>query len=198
MKIFIFCGFLLAPLILNAQDQWSDRIEFVEFGAFIHSISLPFKSSNGFLKLNRWPGFRLSSSFTLKKGQAASSYRPSLSFYHQSNLHYGLHFNQQFALSSPRGKALAAELLLGPGYLHTFEDAPLYHTKKGKVARKRDWGRAQFTVSLAFGLGFRWNRAPNLMTFIQQELLLQFPFAPKGGVNFIIHNRTHLSLRRYF
>lgn len=189
---------LFITVTATSQVGLKDNLEFLEVGLFIHSISLPFKASNGFAKLNRWPGIRLGTSIPLNEGNVGLSYRPSLSFYHQKGLHYGLHFNNQFALAYPQGKKIVPEILGGFGYLHTFEDAPLYKIEDGTVTQKRDWGRSQFTVSLGIGFGISISKQAGLMTFVQQEILLQFPFAPKGGITSIIHNRTHLSIRKYF
>lgn len=198
MKQVVVFLLLFITVTVKSQIGLKNKFEFLEVGLFIHSVSLPFKASNGFAKLNRWPGIRLGTSIPLNDASVGLSYRPSLSFYHQKKLHYGLHFNNQFAFVYPQGKKITPEILGGIGYLHTYEDAPLFKVEQGKVAQKRDWGRSQFTVSLGIGFGVNISKKTGLMTFVQQEILLQFPFAPKGGITTIIHNRTHLSIRKYF
>lgn len=189
---------LMVSIGVKSQVHNNNKVEFVEAGIFIHSISLPFKASNGFLKLNRWPGFKIGTSIPINHNNLGLSYRPSLSFYHQKKLHYGFHFNNQFALSYPKDKTISTELLGGIGYLHTFEDAPLYKIEQGIASKKKDWGRSQFTISLGIGFGVNILKNSGLKAFVQQEIILQLPFASKAGVSTIMHNRIHLSVRKYF
>ncbi|MEM1136451.1 MAG: hypothetical protein AAGI07_11480 [Bacteroidota bacterium] len=197
MKSVLLLLLLFISVRARSQSVWEERIEFIEAGLFIHSISIPFKASNGFLKLNRLPGLRVGASIPINDNKLGLAYRPSLSFYHQKKLHYGWHFNNQFALSYLKHKQFSPEALAGIGYLHTFEDAALYKIDKGKVNQKRDWGRAQFTISLGLGIGWRFSKTSQWAAFAQHEVLLQWPFATKGEVAFIVHNRTHIGLRKF-
>lgn len=180
-----------------AQSSKERQLEFIELGVFVHSISMPFKASNNFIGFNRWPGVKIGTSLPLRDNNIGIDYRPSLSFYHQKDLHFGWHFNHQIAMVYPSGKRVGAELLSGLGYLLTFEDAPIYRTKNGKYEQKRDWGRSQLTISLGLGMYWKMGKESNNTVFIQHEFLLQLPFARKGGVLFIMQNRSHIGLRRY-
>jgi len=180
-----------------AQSSRERQFEFIELGIFVHSISMPFKASNRFIAFNRLPGVKVGTSIPLNERNIGFDYRPSLSFYHQKDLHFGWHFNNQIAMVYLTDKRVGAELLSGLGYLRTFEDAPIYRTKNGKPEQKRDWGRSQFTISLGLGMFWKMSKTANNTIFFQHNFLLQLPFARKGGVLFIMQNRSHIGFRRY-
>ncbi len=166
----------------------------MEVGFFIHSISIPPKASNRLVGINRFPGFRVAMGFPTKNSNV---YRYlSAAFYHQQDLHFGYQLEGQYSFSQKIGNSVELQALSGIGYLHTFEDAPQYKIKSNVYREKRDWGRSQFTVSLGIGAGYL---IPNTryQVNLQYQFLLQFPFAAKGNVFFVPHNRIHLTMRRY-
>ncbi|MEM9363177.1 MAG: hypothetical protein AAGA43_11105 [Bacteroidota bacterium] len=195
MKRILVIIFLIS-LGIKSQTTQKGSLEFVEVGSFIHSISLPFKASNGFIALNRSPGIRISTSFPINENTFSLAYRLALSFYHQKGLHYGLHLNNQIALCYGKLSFLTPEIQLGLGYLHIFQDAPLYKFENGGYKRKKDWGRSQLTGSLALGFKIRISEKARLDLTLAHQIVLQFPFAPKADVFGILHNNTYIGLRK--
>jgi hypothetical protein len=195
---FLSLAFLLgiSPTYAQPSLKISESNEYLEVGFFIHSVSLPFKASNHLIGFNRFPGITIGFSKHYKepKGKLDKYFYHSISYYHQKELHKGLELSSVYTLDHKLRRQFGANGGMGLGYLHTFEDAPIYKLKDGKYKQVRDWGRPQFTPSVKFGLTYLISSSYQLA--VNYQFALQLPFAKKAGVLFIPHNRIYLSVRK--
>jgi hypothetical protein len=69
------------------------------------------------------------------------------------------------------------ELLVGPAYLHSFSTRPLLERSSKGYRQATDWGTAHFTLSLAIGAGFDFQRAMGvpLALFVRYQPMFQLP-----------------------
>lgn len=177
------------------KNSFIKKLDFVELSFFSHSISYPLKASNHIIGINRAPGVSLgvAKSVWKEKKRLKTKYYLSLSFYHQKELHYGIELSNSILVQYTIFSKVNLEGALGLGYLHTFEDAPIYEQKNGIYSQISDWGRSQFTVSSFIGTSVQISQKIALIT--NYKFLLQLPFARKAEITFIPHSRVSLGLR---
>ncbi|TRX57676.1 hypothetical protein FNH22_14790 [Fulvivirga sp. M361] len=196
MKAVLLIFFSLVVSALYGQGiETKKRIDFIQGGVFIHSVSLPFKASNQLVGLNRLPGLRIGAGINIwkQRKRLCTKYLVSFSAYHQKELHYGYELSNSLLAQYRLFSKIYLEGGLGLGYLHTFEDAALYKTENGQYQQHRDWGRAQCTVNVF--MGFLVPVSDRLGLFTNYNSVLQQPFARKAGVLFISHTRIALGAR---
>ncbi|MEO1253666.1 MAG: hypothetical protein AAFY41_02095 [Bacteroidota bacterium] len=177
------------------QEKSNQIIDFLEMGLFSHSISLPLEASNGVIGLNRVPGITLGAAKQVwrKRTKLNAYYVISFSAYHQEELHYGLTLSNALQAQYRIFQKVNLEGGLGLGYLHTFEDAPIYQYKEGTYQQVRDWGRPQLTTHALIGISLPVSDKVSVTT--HYKFMLQLPFASKGGILFIPHSRFGLGAR---
>ncbi len=189
LVVLLHCSFLTAQGVL-------ERLNTVDAGFFIHSVGTPFVGED-FFTWDHTPGFFASTSLPIRVQEKwQTDYKLLLAVYHQKDLHYGFNLENQLVQSFKPTQGLTIEAPMGLGYLHTFEDAPIYSLGSSSYERKRDWGKSQFTFSLGLGFAARLGDSSAYSLFIQQQIVLQVPYAPRSGVPLLAHNRSYLGLRR--
>lgn len=195
MKLTLIAISLLLSGRLYAQKLYQ-KAEYIELGVFMHSFGVPFLGDQ-FLRLDHMPGLSIGTSLPINDNKNwRSDYRVRLSGYLSEGLHNGILLENQITQTYKAATNFRIEGNVGLGYLRVFEDAGLYEFSGGTYKPKRDWGRSQLTFSIGFGFSFRLNKASPYWFYTEQQVLLQFPFASKSGVPMLIHNRTHLGVRR--
>lgn len=195
MKLLLIVTSLLVSGQVCAQDLLR-RVQTVEVGVFIHSFGMPFVDED-FFKFDHLPGFSAGATLPLNsKGNWHTDYRLRLSGYMAEGLHNGLHLDNQIVESLQLGQGFRLEGHADLGYLHTFEDAALFEFRDGSYKPGRDWGRPQFTVSIGVGFSFRLSRNSPYWFFVDQQFIIQLPFASRSGVSPLTHNRSYFGLRR--
>ncbi|MDN5214780.1 hypothetical protein QQ020_22060 [Fulvivirgaceae bacterium BMA12] len=198
MKVILFIATSIFTCSLYAQKAnhpLSQRIESAQVGLFVHSISLPFSASNHFVGLNRLPGISAGVGLDIGKNQKKldAKYSVAFSAYHQKNLHNGFELNNILLLQYELFPGFHLEGGPGLGYLHTFEDAPVYRLEGGEYQQVRSWGRAQVTASMLLGIFVPVSQRIGIVT--NYQFLFQWPFATKAGVFFIPQSRINLGTR---
>ncbi len=198
MKVILFIAITVFTCSLYAQKAnrtLRQKIEFAQAGLFIHSISLPVSASNHFVGLNRLPGISAGIGLDIGRNQKKldAKYLTTFSAYHQKNLHNGFELNNILLIQYELFPRFYLEGGPGLGYLHTFEDAPVYRLKGGEYRQVRSWGRAQITSSMLLRIFVPVTKRMGIVT--NYQFLFQWPFATKAGVFFIPHSRINLGTR---
>ena len=142
--------FIVATLFANSlfgqetNTPLNHRIEFVQAGLFIHSISLPLNASNHFIGLNRLPGISAGIGLNIGKDQKKldAKYLAAFSAYHQQNLHNGFELNNILLVQYRLLPGFYLEGGPGIGYLHTFEDAPVYPEPGRRIPAGQKLGKS--------------------------------------------------------
>lgn len=193
MKIQLFLSLILWPCLSFSQEEKPPKIGFMEAGLFVHSISLPLQASNGLLAFNRIPGFQvgIGKGIWRQRGRLQTQLLLKLAAYHQPKLHYGYELSSALLGQYRIGQHWQGEGDISIGYLHTFEDAPLYSINT--LEQIRDWGRAQGVVSSSLGISRMLNK--RLSFFTHYRFTFQLPFARRAGVFFIPHSRIAMGIR---
>ncbi len=177
-------------------QRLSERLSYLEVGLFVHSVGTPFIGED-FLDLDHPPGFFASTSFPIRvRDKWQTDYKLLLAGYHQRDLHYGFQLDNQITQSFKPGKILTLEAPVGLGYLHTFDDAPTYSIDGSQYKPRRDWGKPQLTLSVGIGFVIQLGRSSPLSLFVQQQVVVVVPYAPKSGIPLFTHSRTYLGIRR--
>ncbi len=194
LVLLLFCP----RLTLKSQIKLNQP-DYVEASLFIHTIGIPDDgmhfSSSSFTRL----GFGLGTGWKLKESdKSATIYQLSLKYYRQKDLHYGIHIHNELLKTFAFGKQIEGFAALGGGYLHLFEDAPLYKLKHGIFARKREFGRPQFVLTLSLGLVVSLSKSSPYSITFSQKVVGQLPFATKTGLPLLLQHRTMIGFRKSF
>ncbi len=198
----MFKWFILWMLILTIDLRSQPLFrqpDYAEVNLFIHTIGIPDAGLHFSSPVKGRVGISLNSGWHLKvKDKTATTYQLSFRYYHQRDLHYALNLHHEFIKSFNIGERIMGFGGAGGGYLHLFEDAPLYQFKRGEYSKKKDFGRPKFLISLSIGLAIRISKSSPYSITINQQVLGQFPFAVKSGLPLLFQNHTGIGVRRSF
>lgn len=94
------------------------------------------------------------------------------------------------------GSWFDAELRLGPGYFHSIPGAPVFEPDgSGGFDRRYKFGRPQFMLTTALGLGFKVAGTPEApwRLLLAYQFYMQTPFSP-GYIPFLPNTALHVGL----
>lgn len=177
-SISILLLILLTTLRMDAVAQRPDRMIPISFSLY------------GDLELEkplRWePGFFIDLTVPVASNARKSpktyrqlSFKPSLGFYNRRDYHTGVLFWTQLGMKTIRPSGFFWELHGGPGYLHTFYNAPVYvQNDDGTFSQKKLVGEPNLMAGGELGIGWdlAWSAGVPVAVFMSGGMYGQFPY----------------------
>ncbi|MCP4125073.1 MAG: hypothetical protein GY751_25340 [Bacteroidetes bacterium] len=158
VKLILIWSILLLPFRILAQSYSNDRL--ISIGlSYYGDIELadPASLEPGLLIDLNFP--IVSNAKNNPKHYRQLSFKPSLGFYQRKDYHTGMLIWTQIGYKAVRRSGFLWELNAGPGYLHTFYNAPVYfQNDDGSFSEKKVVGDAHAILGGELMIGWDFYR----------------------------------------
>ncbi len=169
-------GHLLgAPATASTQDEGKWPMP-LAVSVYNHSYAVPFRR---ILRTRPWhPGVQIGTEYSIVAGRLGElAQTGEVAWFQSPPVQEAFLIYSELAYRYVASFGPLAEVLFGPGYLHSFSTRPVYELEGDHYRRVTDWGSSHFMLSLGLGVGFdlsKWTATP-LALFTRYQFLLQFP-----------------------
>ena len=151
-KSLLAFGLFMLVFIANTQSQHHPQNFPLKVSVLDESITFP---SFNFLSFSYNPALLIGTEYQLKRKSNSEWFiAANLGFLHHKEMQTAVFLTTEFAYRRYFGP-LSLRIGLGPGYLHSFTNGPVYRFEQGSFSEAGNAGTPYFLVSASAELGYR-------------------------------------------
>lgn len=187
-KLYIITGIWAILVLAESQALYGQMNRQLSLAAINESISFPFTSYAEF-----HPGFELGISIrTREKERSIRQLNAYAGWFLHQYIENGFFLRGEYSYKLKLGKAFAAGVYGGLGYLHTFYPGKLYEVDEvsGEISSVSQLGRPRLMASAGVQLSYR--TTAGIEPFLKQEFAVETPFA--NGIPVMPHSFLKLGI----
>jgi hypothetical protein len=169
--------FIYPVYSLNKNNLYSN-IAFIDEGVMIPIYC-------GFISIPIHPGFVVGCEYRFKNSKNLHLLQTlNAGGYYHPHFEHGIFGYSEFGIRPIFNFGLAPEILLGLGYLHTFEDDPVFsQNSSGEYVQMRNYGRSHLMGTFSLGLGYDLLKKTKLpiIPYIRYQAAIEYPYTLNNG-----------------